>query len=267
LACADGPTEAPLEETTAFSGQHVIAAVTCAASVAAATLDCEPMRPTPSQLGPRFLIVGGQGVYVTLADDAISYNARNERLRADITLTNLIPQMLGTTDGVTADSIKVFYQVLPAVTSGEGTVSVAGEHGTGTFTDVDQPYYGYLGLLAESATTEKAVWQWNASPDISFEFAVYVYAAVQYPDGWVEVTPATATVVVDGTVGLAATVFDVVGRDTGGSVTWTSSDPSIATVGETTGVVTGVAVGGPVTITASSGGPEADGTAEITVTG
>jgi hypothetical protein len=265
LACADGPTEAPLQKETGLPSQRVIAAITCAADVSTGSLACESTRLTPSQIGPQFLIVGGQNVYVTLTSSNLDYNLRQERLRADVTLTNLIPQLLGTADGITEDSIKVFYQILPYVTGGTGTVTVAGEHGTGSFTGVDQPYYGYLGLLGQNATTEKAVWQWAASPDITFAFSVYVYAAVQYPDGWVDVTPPTASITVGGSEPLAAVVHDVVGR-TGGTVTWSSSDPDIASVDPETGVVTGVDVGGPVTITASTGGPEADGTAEITVT-
>ena len=46
------------------------------------------------------------------------------------------------------------------------------------------------------------------------------------------------------------------------SVTWTSSNPAILTVGPT-GTITGVAVGGPVTITASAGGQ--NGTAQVSV--
>ena len=83
------------------------------------------------------------------------------------------------------------------------------------------------------------------------------------PVASVTVAPATATVQVGQTVPLAATTKDANGNVlTGRAVTWTSGAPSVATVSGT-GVVTGVAAGGPVTITATSEGQS--GTAAITV--
>jgi hypothetical protein len=115
-------------------------------------------------------------------------------------------------------------------------------------------------------TSSDKKWEWSVPTTVNtFAFQVYVAADVPYPDGWVDVTPAAATIAVDGTQSLSAVVRDVVGTDTGGSVTWSSSDELIATVGMD-GTVTGVGPG-VATITASSGGPEADGTAAITVSG
>lgn len=268
LACADSPTEAPLKDITTFSGHRVIAAISCAADVAAGSLMCERASAAGAETGPQLLIVGGQDVFVTLAATNVSYRLAQERLRADVTLTNLIPQLLGTTDGITPADIRVFFHEGPTVTGGTGTIAVANADGTDTFTGPNQPYFAYLGLLAKDATSEKRVWQFTASPDITFSFKVYVSAAVQYPDGWVGVTPATATIALsDPLLALSAVVYDVVGRVTAGTVTWSSSDPAIASVDPETGLVTALLAGGPVTITASTGGPEADGTAEITVTG
>jgi uncharacterized protein YjdB len=73
-----------------------------------------------------------------------------------------------------------------------------------------------------------------------------------------------------GAVLRAAGVFsDGTRADLTGSVTWTSSDPSVVSVGNGAGgagVITALAVGGPVTLTAAlpSGGPSA--TANVTVT-
>jgi uncharacterized protein YjdB len=80
----------------------------------------------------------------------------------------------------------------------------------------------------------------------------------------VAVAPAAAGVIVGQTVPLAATVSDAGGNGlTGRVVTWATSNAALATV-SATGVVTGVAPGGPVTITATSEGQS--GTASITVT-
>ena len=83
------------------------------------------------------------------------------------------------------------------------------------------------------------------------------------PVASVDVTPATATIAVNTTVQLTATPKDANGNAlTGRAVTWTTADASIATV-DANGLVTGTAVGGPVTITATSDGKS--GTSAITV--
>lgn len=65
------------------------------------------------------------------------------------------------------------------------------------------------------------------------------------------------------TLELTATVEPSTAKDK--SVTWTSSDNNIATV-DANGVVTGVAAGGPVTITATNAASGVKGTYEVTVT-
>ena len=81
----------------------------------------------------------------------------------------------------------------------------------------------------------------------------------------VRVTPSSRNIPVGGTVQLSAFVLDAQGGTlTGRSVIWSSSAEIVATV-NATGLVTGVSVGGPVTITASSEGRP--GTAQVTVTG
>jgi alpha-tubulin suppressor-like RCC1 family protein len=78
----------------------------------------------------------------------------------------------------------------------------------------------------------------------------------------VTVTPTTLTMVAGSTAGLMATTLDVAGKVlTGRTVTWTTSDPAVATVSQT-GLVTGVTPGSG-TITAASEGKS--GTATITV--
>ena len=83
--------------------------------------------------------------------------------------------------------------------------------------------------------------------------------------GGVTVSPATATIAVDETVQLTATLTGVTGNPNR-SVTWTSSDTSRATV-SSTGLVTGK-VPGAVAITASSvADPSKAAFATVTVTG
>src|SRR5207244_1250997 len=102
----------------------------------------------------------------------------------------------------------------------------------------------------------------------------------QGPDGWavqdylvkivptvpvasVTVTPATASLVVGGTVQLTATPKDANGNPlTGRTSVWSCSDKTIHTV-DVSGIITGAGAGGPVTITATSEGQS--GTATVNV--
>src|SRR5207245_10382377 len=80
----------------------------------------------------------------------------------------------------------------------------------------------------------------------------------------VDVTPATASVQVSGTVQLTATPKDASGNPlTGRTVMWQSADITLATV-HANGLVTGKAAGGPVTVTATAEGKS--GTAAVTIT-
>src|SRR6266498_6085269 len=80
----------------------------------------------------------------------------------------------------------------------------------------------------------------------------------------VEVSPPSASVLVGGTVQLTATLKDAAGNVlTGRTVSWQSSDAAVASV-DASGLVTGKAVSGPVTITATSEGKT--GTAAVTIT-
>lgn len=81
----------------------------------------------------------------------------------------------------------------------------------------------------------------------------------------VAVTPAAPSVEVGKVLPLAVTLRDVRGNAiTGRPITWSSSNPGVATVDQD-GQVTGVSIGGPVTITASSEGRQ--GMATLTVHG
>jgi uncharacterized protein YjdB len=84
------------------------------------------------------------------------------------------------------------------------------------------------------------------------------------PVAAVAVNPSSASVVAGNTVQLAATLTDADGNVLSGRFTvWTSANSSIASV-DANGLVTGVAAGGPVAITATSEGKK--GTASLTVT-
>ena len=85
-----------------------------------------------------------------------------------------------------------------------------------------------------------------------------------FPIARIEITPQTAGVMVGGSTELVATAYDTQGQPLPDRIPfWSSSAPSIAAV-TSTGIVLGMAEGGPVTITATAEGKS--GTALITVT-
>ena len=120
--------------------------------------------------------------------------------------------------------------------------------------------YGVLKLALDTASY---AWEFVPVPGQTFSdtgsTACHTHVAVAS----VTVTPAAATVQVGGTVQLTATPKDAAGNPlTGRTVTWASSDTSIARV-DAKGLVTGKAAGGPVTITATSEGKS--GSSAVTV--
>jgi uncharacterized protein YjdB len=96
-------------------------------------------------------------------------------------------------------------------------------------------------------------------------FSVYGAIVSQAPVASVSVAPAASSVSVGGSTQLSATLRDAANNIlTGRTVTWSSSNSAVASVGTSTGLVSGAAAGGPVTITATSEG--VSGTAQVTVT-
>jgi uncharacterized protein YjdB len=85
------------------------------------------------------------------------------------------------------------------------------------------------------------------------------------PVASVTVSPSTASLIIGKTIQLTATVFDQAGNTLNGrTVTWTSGNDGLASVSPG-GLVTGVAPGGPVTITAMSEGKSGSAAVSISV--
>jgi len=254
-ACSDHAD--PLAPAPALPSQRF--EVRCVASVATRSVDCA----SPGATGAAAtLIVGKQGQYVQLTSSNIAVEA--DTFGFDVTVQNLIPQSMGTTDGVTLDpaGVRVFFNVLPTTTSGMGSITVANPDGMGTFTTTAQPYYQYDEVLAQNQTSAPRRWKLQFDPGVeTFAFFVYVAAEVQYPAGYVELSPAPNLL-----TGVAQPLTAVVRTAVGNlapdqSVTWGTSDAAIATV-DASGNVSGVSPG-RVVISATAG--SASGTTTIDV--
>jgi hypothetical protein len=164
-----------------------IAAVGCVADVARRTVTCD--RPPGADRLPRYLIIGGQNVYVTVSTANVSYDPSTTAYTFDLRLRNLIPQSLGTTDGSTLDpsGVRIFFASGPVATSGSGAITVTAD-GTATFTAPNQPYYEYDQVLAQFDQTGAKTWQLNVPASVTtFAFTLLVAAPVQFPNGYIDV--------------------------------------------------------------------------------
>lgn len=245
----------------------------CTADVRRATLACEPA--SAEGAGPsRNLVMGGQGIYVALASLGTEYNAGMEQLTSNVTVRNLIPQLLGTSDGVTptGTGVRVFFMAGPTTTSGSGTVSVVAD-GTDAFTASAQPYYEYAGkllgadgMLAQNETSSPRTWTFAVPATVAtFTFQVAVWTTVALPAGWITLSPSADSVAVGGHLLLTPTVRSAVGGRLARAVPWwSSSNTAVLQVDSATGQLLGVALG-TATVTAHYEG--AAGTATVKVHG
>lgn len=84
----------------------------------------------------------------------------------------------------------------------------------------------------------------------------------------ITVAPPTASIIVGATQPFVASAFDSNNNPivlSAGNVTWSSANTTVATIDPASGVATGRAVGGPITITATAAIGGATGTAQLTV--
>jgi len=281
-ACTDRSPVAPTDPIDPGGGTpgtpgrpvHLIA-VTCRVDVKAMTAGCDDAPPT--QGGPSTdLILGGQNRYVNLELGPVDYNQNTNTYSLNVSVRNLIPQALGTTDGVTLDpnGVRVFLQAGPNASTGTGEVTVVSD-GVGTFTASNQQYFQYNSVLDQYELSAPKTWSFSMPTTVqAFTFTAYVSAAVQYPDGWVDVVAEPITMRPHAQLKLNATARDAAGNFVvgGQSFTWSSADTTIATVtaGGSAGGMLGSVRAGTVTITVDASNvsaPTRMGTVQVTVTG
>ena len=275
-----GPDETgvklPLDQTAT-----PLAAFLCRANPATLSLACDPA-PDPLglalpsyNLGVEFsdaspqeaIIFGGQNVNVLVASSNITNDTITHHFGFDVTIKNLRPQPIGTTNGTTSDSsLTVFFHSGPTTTGGSGLISVFNATGTGTFTGPGQPFFTYGERLAQNQTSAPKNWilQYDATVT-TFSFLLLISANVQYPNGYIDVYPQSGgTVNAGATLQMTDSVRDALGVVTGDqSETWSLSDSSKATI-DAAGLLTGVAPG-TVLVTATQG--LKTGSASVEVTG
>ena len=252
-ACLDTsstePNSSPDKPATSPHLTSALAVLSCNASVTEAKVSCGPAKAS-SDGRKDAVLVGGQGVFVQLTSSNVVYTPVDSAFKFDVTVQNLIPQPLSTTDGATPDpaGVKVFFVSGPTVNSGVGIASVIPD-GVGTFTAGGQAYYQYSssalgadGILTQNETSSAKQWTLKVPPSATFTFLLYVWAEVPFPNGYVDVTPAKDTIETGETLGLSATIRNYLGQAVAGTVTWSTSNGSAATV-DGSGTVTGAGAG------------------------
>ena len=194
--CQEAPMLSPVPSGPAIPvpgpGTNLQVALDCRMDVVARTLTCGPT-PSAASLVPAgtspAVIIGGQNVYLTLAQTATTYDGTTGVLASAITIKNLLSQPMGTADGTTLDpnGVRVFFHTLPAVAAGTGTVTVHNADGTGTFTASGQPYYSYPEIITGNATSSPKTWFFSVPTTVTaFTFQVFVQATLR-----VETAPLT----------------------------------------------------------------------------
>ncbi|MBW3570721.1 MAG: Ig-like domain-containing protein [Gemmatimonadetes bacterium] len=228
----------------------------CAVNIPTATMQCALPQPNAGgALAAGQMITGGQNKYVTLS--ASNFASTASSLEFNVTVKSLMRQALGTENGETlhANGVRVWFADDP-VAQPTGTVSVDSASGVGTLLTAPTPYFQYDTILRTNQTSKPKRWRFDFSGGATnIQFKVYVVAQVQYPNGWVDVTPPLDTLAPGATVDLDGIAYDA-RADSAPAVsqtlTWSSSDGAVATVDAGTGVVSAVAAG-TATITASNG--------------
>jgi hypothetical protein len=193
VACTDSRN--PLAPPARVPSQRALLAVlSCAATIprpgVITGFTCTPAHVHTTATGARSthaedVIVGRQNVDVTLKFTGTTFGS--SLVSTNVTVTNLLSQPMGTTDGVTttATGTEVFFLSGPTVTNGSGlsqSVSIANADGTCNCTNFMQSYFKYTPFIPAGGTSAAKAWQFNVSAVFgsieSFTFQVEIDAAL-----------------------------------------------------------------------------------------
>ena len=248
-SCTEDQPTAPNGESSIQNGierSTILTALSCNADIATRRIACgrlgENALEDPSSAGgpgeKANIIIGGQGVYVSVQTSNVQYNGGTGAFTFDATIRNLIPQPLGTADTIppSADpdvnGVRLFFAQGPTVTGGTGLITVVPD-GFATFTAPDQPYYQYSTVLDQFEISSPKTWQLNMPNTVtSFSFVLLVSAAVPRPDGYIDLQVAGSTATPPTDRQVSWFVRNANGTLAGDQsiMTWSSSDPTRATI-------------------------------------
>lgn len=205
--------------------------VTCTANVAARSVKCGGDNGLKGDL-----IYGGQHTYVNLVSSDVAVFA--DTIAFDVDVQNLLGQPIGTTDSLATpdpNGVRVFFVQGPTA-SPSGVMSVANPTGITVFTGANQPYYRYAAVPFTNEFTGSKTWKLQFSPTVqTFTFQLGISAPVEFPHGYIDGTARVLTLNPSESFTLPAKVRNALGTlQSNSPVTWTSSNPSVAAVVDST---------------------------------
>ncbi|MEO6527233.1 MAG: hypothetical protein ABIP93_11455 [Gemmatimonadaceae bacterium] len=171
--------------------QSVLATLTCRVDVAANSINCAPASPAPVAGRSSDLILGGQNIYVTLANTLPVNNGTT--ITASLTVLNRTVQPWGTTDGTTPQGtgVRVFFLTPPT-----SPVTVNAPF-TGFFTAPNQQYFQYSGtdlggdgILSPQETSLGQTWIFTLNGAPTFTFQLLISTAMPAEQGVLRFAPA-----------------------------------------------------------------------------
>jgi hypothetical protein len=192
VACNDGqqPMSAAARAVSSLNPSGVRGSFFCTArlapsgSRAAPTVLCTKNDGTTSGGRTKALdvILGKQTVNVQLNLSGPAFDSTTRIFSLNVSITNLLAQPIGTTDGSTTDSaaVRAFFSSGPSASGGSaGVVTVANASGVGVFQGDTVPYFQYTPFIPSGATSAVENWQFLFAPGVDgVNFSVEVDAAV-----------------------------------------------------------------------------------------
>jgi hypothetical protein len=255
-ACSDSDPLARTEPKAAVVAPAA-AYLRCTADVQAGTVSCREVAPVPGPGGA----LASHYIYYQSAPHALvvqnDYTASSTNVEFDLRVVNLVPQPIGTDDGVTLHSrgVRLFFWSNPTVTDGTGSVSIVEPSASGSFTGSNQKFHQWNEIVpSQDTTVAEKHYNFAITGTVNaFEFTFGISTNMQ----WAAITSAsaaTASVSVSNTVDLDAWRLNSLGDTMAiSSITWASDNTGIATVGSSSGLVTGVSAGTTNVIASQSG--------------
>ena len=194
VGCADGPD--PMSSAASRSALNALSANTVrgtffctahlarAGATAAPTVTCTRNSGTTAAGGrtkAEDVVLGKQAVNVTLNLSNPAFNSTTRIFSLGVSITNLLAQPIGTTDGVTTapNAVEAFFSSGPFASGGSGPVTVNNPDGTGVFQGDTVPFFQYTPFIPAGATSAVKTWQFLFGPlATGVNFSVEVDAAV-----------------------------------------------------------------------------------------
>ena len=127
------------------------------------------------------VILGKQAVNVQLNLSSPAFDSTTRIFSLNVSITNLLAQPIGTSDGTTTDTaaVRAFFSSGPFASGGSGTVTVPNASGVGVFQGDTVPYFQYTPFIPPGATSAIENWHFLFGPGVNgVNFSVEIDAVV-----------------------------------------------------------------------------------------